>query len=100
MPSEALAKEGLLKYVYLLRSLSNSSKTYIGLTDDPERRLQEHNWRKSPHTSRHVPWEIVAVFGFKEEGRATAFERYLKSGSGIAFARKHFWDRALPPGRP
>jgi hypothetical protein len=28
--------------------------------------------------------------GFEEEGKAHAFERYLKSGSGHAFARRHF----------
>jgi hypothetical protein len=33
----------------------------------------------------------VAVFiGFSEKPKAHAFERYLKSGSGFAFAKKHF----------
>ena len=79
-----------MKYVYLLRSRSNSSKVYTGLTDEPARRLEEHNSGKSPFTSRDVPWEIETLIGFKDAHRAAAFERYLKTGSGIAFARRHF----------
>ena len=80
-----------MKFVYLLRSQSHSSKTYIGLTDDPEHRLAEHNDEKSTFTSRYIPWEFEILIGFKNSGRAANFERYLKTGSGIAFARKHFW---------
>jgi predicted GIY-YIG superfamily endonuclease len=80
-----------VKYVYLLRSRANPSKTYVGLTDDPARRLEEHNSGKSTFTARHLPWEIEVSIRFEDEKRAANFERYLKTGSGIAFARKHFW---------
>ncbi len=89
--SEGRAKEGKLKYVYLLRSIANPTKTYVGLTDDPSRRLEEHNSGKSTFTSRHLPWKVEVLLGFEDENRAVEFERYLKTGSGIAFARKHFW---------
>jgi hypothetical protein len=32
----------------------------------------------------------VVVIEFAEEGRAIEFEKYLKSGSGVAFAKRHF----------
>jgi predicted GIY-YIG superfamily endonuclease len=81
-----------MKYVYLLRSLSNPQRTYIGLTDDLQRRLDEHNSGKSPHTSKNVPWQIEVAIRFDDDARAVQFERYLKSGSGHAFARRHFWS--------
>lgn len=91
--SEGRAKEGRssLKYVYLLRSIADPSKIYTGLTDDPIRRLGEHNAGKSTFTARHVPWKIEVTVGFEREQHAVKFERYLKTGSGIAFARRHLW---------
>ncbi|UCH35908.1 MAG: GIY-YIG nuclease family protein [Armatimonadota bacterium] len=80
-----------MKCVYLLASVRDPQQRYVGLASDPEERLKEHNAGKSPHTSRYVPWRIVAVVGFDNRGRASAFERYLKSGSGRAFAKRHFW---------
>lgn len=81
-----------MKYVYLLRSLSNPKQTYVGVTDDLQRRLEEHNAGKSPHTSKCIPWEIEVAIRFRNEVRALSFERYLKSGSGHSFAKRHFWS--------
>ncbi len=78
-------------YVYLLRSRSNPAKTYIGITGDLDKRLEEHNKGKSPHTSRFMPWELVVSVYFADRDKAKTFERYLKHGSGHAFANRHFW---------
>ena len=80
-----------MNYVYLLASLKEPSKRYIGITNDIKQRLEDHNRGKSPHTSKHKPWQIVAAIYFQNEQRAMDFEKYLKSGSGRAFAKKHFW---------
>jgi len=81
----------IMKYVYLLQSVPNPEQRYIGLTSSLGKRLKEHNSGKSPHSSRHRPWRVVAAIQFEDEQRAAEFERYLKSGSGRAFANKHFW---------
>ena len=78
-------------YVYLLRSKSRLGKHYVGLTNDLKKRLREHNAGKSPHTSKWVPWELVVAVYFADCRKAEAFERYLKHGSGHAFANRHFW---------
>ncbi len=80
-----------MHYVYLIRSILYPGKTYIGNTVDIEQRLATHNSGGSPHTKLHRPWELVLMLGFKDKLKATAFEKYLKSGSGSAFARKRFW---------
>jgi putative endonuclease len=85
-------------YVYLLESLSAPGERYVGLTADLHRRLDEHNAGKSPHTSRHRPWRVIVAVWFADEAKARAFEAYLKSGSGHAFAKRHFWrTHGLPP---
>jgi len=78
-------------YVYLLRSLSNPKKTYTGSSSDAGGRLQQHNAGECIHTARFRPWQQVLIIEFQDHQKATAFERYLKSGSGHAFARRHFW---------
>jgi len=92
MPSEALAKGGrFVWYVYLLESDAVEGQRYVGMTSDLKRRLAEHNAGKSTHTSKFMPWRIVTYVAFSEQAQAAAFERYLKSGSGHAFANRRLW---------
>jgi putative endonuclease len=79
-----------MTFVYLLQSEADPSKHYTGISSDPVRRLEEHNGGKSAHTNKYRPWKITVTVGFADAAKATAFERYLKSGSGRAFAKKHF----------
>jgi predicted GIY-YIG superfamily endonuclease len=81
----------LLHYVYLLESGGDARKHYVGVTADLRARLAEHNGGKSPHTSKYRPWKLVTYLAFSERSQAEAFEKYLKSGSGHAFARKRLW---------
>ena len=80
-----------MRYVYLLQSESSLDQRYVGITSDPKQRLAEHNGGKSSHTSKYVPWKLVTYIAFSDEQKAETFERYLKSGSGHAFARKRLW---------
>jgi predicted GIY-YIG superfamily endonuclease len=41
-----------------------------------------------PHTSKYGPWRIKTYIAFNDEKQAIASERYLKSASGRAFAKK------------
>ncbi len=80
-----------MKYVYLLQSTSHPDQRYVGITSDLQQRLRQHNSSNSSHTKKYQPWEAVAVVRFKDDEKAADFERYLKSGSGHAFAQRHFW---------
>jgi predicted GIY-YIG superfamily endonuclease len=76
-------------FVYILHSLKEIGRYYVGYTVDLEHRLQEHNSGKSAHTKSWLPWEIDMYAVFKSKDKAQQFEKYLKSGSGHAFFRKH-----------
>jgi predicted GIY-YIG superfamily endonuclease len=78
-------------FVYLLESESFQGQRYVGMASDVKQRLADHNAGKSGHTSKFGPWRVVTYVAFSDRQKAEAFERYLKSGSGHAFARKRLW---------
>jgi putative endonuclease len=80
-----------MKYVYLLQSIPFPEERYIGLTSNLKNRLNAHNGGQSPHTAKFKPWTLVTYVAFSDESQAVEFERYLKSGSGRAFANKRLW---------
>ncbi len=80
-----------MHYVYLIESLSSSGQRYVGLSSDLKSRLAEHNAGKSIHTSKFKPWGLVTYLAFSDRRKAEAFERYIKSGSGHAFAARRLW---------
>jgi predicted GIY-YIG superfamily endonuclease len=80
-----------MHYVYLLESSSIADRRYIGVTSDLSQRLKDHNQGKSSYTAKSLPWRLVTYIAFSDEQKALRFQRYLKSGSGHAFARKRFW---------
>lgn len=75
--------------VYVLRSRSDRTRYYTGVTSNWRARLEAHNVGQCSHTVNGRPWEIDVLVRFRDERRALAFERYLKSGSGCAFAKRH-----------
>lgn len=79
-----------MNIVYILTSKKYTDRYYIGLTQDLERRIKEHNNGDSLYTKRYMPWELQTYIGIKNKARAEEFERYLKSGSGFAFLKRRF----------
>ena len=78
----------VMTYVYILQSIENRERYYVGATSDLRARLQKHNAGEVSHTSKYSPWVIKTYLAFADEKRAFAFEKYLKSASGRAFAKK------------
>ena len=77
-------------YVYILVSESDETRHYTGLSQDLNVRLQAHNNGRVSHTAKFRPWRIETAVAFRCREKAVAFEIYLKSHSGRAFATKHF----------
>ncbi|MFY9462519.1 MAG: GIY-YIG nuclease family protein [Candidatus Sungiibacteriota bacterium] len=75
-------------YVYILQSLKDKS-FYVGFTEDLKRRLVVHNSGGDEYTSRRKPFRLVWYCAFHSKKQALEFEKYLKSGSGRAFLKKH-----------
>ena len=77
-----------MKYVYILQSTDCPDRFYTGITEDLEGRLKRHNAREVPHTSKFAPWRLKTYVAFSDKVQAVAFEKYLKTASGRAFAKK------------
>jgi putative endonuclease len=78
------------RFVYVLRSRLDPARYYTGITSDLQRRLDTHNSGGSHHTAALRPWHLVVSLEFSGEQHALLFEQYLKTGSGRAFAKRHF----------
>jgi putative endonuclease len=77
-----------MHYVYMLRSAEVDGHFYVGVAEDLRARLAKHNAREVSHTAKYAPWVIKTYIAFSDKAQAFAFEKYLKTGSGRAFAKK------------
>jgi putative endonuclease len=74
-------------YVYLLAC--SNKKTYVGCTEDLKGRINRHRKGYVVATKDKLPVSLIGYFAFKNKYTAFNFEKYLKSGSGRAFLKKH-----------
>ena len=81
--------DGKFWYVYTLQSIDLPDRFYVGMTEGLHERLNTHNAGRCSHTSKFAPWRIETAIAFRDKAKALAFEKYLKSHSGRAFAAKH-----------
>ena len=74
-------------YVYILKC--GDGKPYTGCTDDLKDRINRHQKAQIPATKNRLPVKLISYFAFFNKYVAFNFEKYLKSGSGRAFLKKH-----------
>ncbi len=77
-----------MHYVYILKCKDGNS--YTGCTSDLKERIARHKNGHVPATEKRRPFKLVMYVAIKDRYKAFEFEKYLKSGSGRAFIRKHF----------
>ena len=77
-------------YVYVLISI-NFDKSYIGFTNNLERRLKEHNRGTSKYTRIYKPWEIIYFEKFETREEAREREKYFKSAAGRKLLKNKIW---------
>ena len=64
-------------HLYILRSIK-VCKYYVGISKNPQRRLEYHNTIEKGFTSRYRPWEVVFTNKFKTKAEAMAAEKKVK----------------------
>ena len=90
--AKEVAKQGVQMYcVYIVRSIPSPGHRYVGFTEDLRQRLADHNAGQNPSTAPFCPWRLVTYLAFSDKQRALSCERYVKNGSGHAFANRHLW---------
>lgn len=76
--------------MYYVYSLKCKDGFYVGCTDNIKERLDRHQKGHVPATANRIPLELEFYFATENKYKAFEFEKYLKSGSGRAFIKKHF----------
>jgi len=76
-----------MHYVYVLQDMSG--KSYIGYSHNLKRRLSEHESQMVRTTSGYGKISLKWYCAFSNKKKALDFEKYLKKGSGNAFAKRH-----------
>lgn len=74
-------------FVYILKCADGHP--YTGCTDNLDDRLKRHKSGWVPATKDRLPVELETYIVFEDKYKAFEFEKYLKSGSGRAFLKKH-----------
>lgn len=82
-----------MHYVYLLQDADK--KLYVGYSADLKQRIKDHTYGKVSTTKSYEQADLIWYCAFSEKKRALDFERYLKKGSGHAFARKHLVTKEI-----
>lgn len=72
--------------VYILKSLVDGS-FYVGMSDNSDRRLEEHNRGKVTSTKSRIPWEKIYEEECENRIEARKREKYLKSAAGRRFRK-------------
>ncbi len=76
-------------FIYILKS-QVANKSYVGHTDDLDRRIKEHNSGKHFYTKRYLPWKIIYNEKFENADEARKREKYLKTTNGRRFMKNIF----------
>jgi putative endonuclease len=89
-------------FVYILWTPS-AHRFYIGVSENPQQRLQQHNQRKSGWPARHRPWELVHQERYENYASARRREMELKRQKAgqqfyrlTALARQRFQAQGSP----
>jgi putative endonuclease len=77
------------RFVYILKNDWRPPRYYTGVTSHVASRARAHNAGLCSATAEARPWQVDVILEFPDERRALAFEKYLKSGSGVAFSKRH-----------
>jgi predicted GIY-YIG superfamily endonuclease len=79
-----------MHYVYIFESVPVAGHFYIGCTGNLRQRLRQHQADVAAHAAKYRPWKLKIYLAFEKKATAARFERYLKSGSGRSFCKRHF----------
>ena len=73
-------------FVYAIKSIKRNY-IYVGISDDPVRRIEQHNKGYEKTTKPYRPFEKIIVEEFNSRAEARKREIYLKSGGGKEFLK-------------
>jgi len=80
-------------YIYILKCGNNTE--YMGCTNNLKDRIQRHKKGEVISTKNRLPIRLICYTAFVDKYKAYKFEKYLKSGSGRAFSKRHLLSQVV-----
>lgn len=80
--------------LYVLQS-QKDNRTYVGSTDNFERRLSEHQSGRVTSTKHRRPFKVLFTEDFDTLKEARKWEQYYKSGAGRRTLKEYFNSQKL-----
>ncbi len=80
-------------FVYIIVSESKGLRFYVGMTEDVDRRVAEHNKGRAKSTKGYIPWKLFFFESFNSRLEARKREKYYKAGSGKETIKSK-WSRS------
>ena len=89
LPAGRQARTLNIEAMYFIYAIKSKDKNYIyvGLTNNLDRRMGQHNAKKEKTTRRYAPFEIILTEEYRTRAEARQREKYLKSGCGKEFLK-------------
>ena len=80
-------------YVYMLKSKGNKPVTYVGYTNNLEKRVNLHNSGKGAKFTRGRKWTLIYKEKFKSKREAISREYYIKNNRSVRnkIKKKYLW---------
>lgn len=74
-------------YIYILKC--QNGNLYTGCTSDLKERITRHKKGQIGATANKLPVKLISYMAINDKYKAFEFEKYLKSGSGRSFIKRH-----------
>jgi len=76
-------------HMYFIYAISSIKRTYIyvGISDNPERRIDQHNKGYNKTTKPYIPFKTILIEKYNNRSEARQREKYLKSGYGKEYLK-------------
>ena len=86
---QARTTQNIIKMIYHVYAIKSEHKNYIyvGLTNNPTRRIAQHNNKKEKVTRCYAPFKIIILEQYETRPKARLREKYLKSGIGKEYLK-------------
>jgi putative endonuclease len=83
-------RQALTKNMFYVYALSSTTRRYIyvGLTNSPQRRINQHQSGYEKTTSPYRPFVVLLIEEFPTRPEARVREKHLKSGTGKEFLKR------------
>lgn len=78
--------------VYVIYS-SIFERYYVGITNNLDVRIKQHNSGKAKSTKAYIPWKVVLTEDYETRSAARKREIYIKSAAGRRWRKLNIWPR-------